>query len=126
MADRIDLVKKFHKKYKVPISKKPLLIPKDRFDLRFKLMKEEVEEYLIGAERGDLENVAKELADILYAVYGTVLEHGFQDIFDKIFFEVHRSHMSKDYSKCKMLKGKNYFEPNIKKFLKNNKNGKRN
>ncbi|OGI76851.1 hypothetical protein A3B85_01930 [Candidatus Nomurabacteria bacterium RIFCSPHIGHO2_02_FULL_37_13] len=117
MAKRINLVKKFHKKFQVPILKKPSLIPKDRSNLRYKLMKEEVEEYLRGVKNGDLENIAQELVDILYGVYGTILEHGLQDKIDKIFKEVHLSHMSKDYHKYKMVKGKNYFKPNIRKQL---------
>lgn len=117
MTKRIDLVKKFHKKFKIPTLKKPSLIPKDRSNLRYGLMKEEVEEYLLGAKNGDLENIAKELVDILYGVYGTILEHGLQDKIDAVFKEVHLSHMSKDYHKYKMLKGKNYFKPDVKKIL---------
>jgi predicted HAD superfamily Cof-like phosphohydrolase len=118
MTNRLALVKKFHKKFKVPDHKKPSLIPKDRYDLRYNLMKEEVEEYLLGAKNGDLENIAKELVDILYAVYGTVLEHGLEDKLDEIFAEVHRSHMSKDFHQYKMIKGKKYFKPDLKKILK--------
>ena len=118
MAHRINLVKKFHKKFKVPVLKKPSLIAKDRSNLRYALMKEEVEEYLEGVKNKDLENIAKELVDILYAVYGTILEHGLQDKIDKIFTEVHRSHMSKDYHQYKMIKGKKYFQPNLKKILR--------
>jgi len=117
MTKRIDLVKAFHKKFKVPILKKPSLIREDRSNLRYELMKEEVEEYLLGAKNGDLENIAKELVDILYGVYGTILEHGLQDKIDAVFEEVHLSHMSKDYNKYKMIKGKKYFKPNIKKIL---------
>ena len=113
----MDLVKEFHKKFKVPILKKPSLIPADRANLRYELMREEVEEYILGAKNNDLENIAKELVDILYGVYGTILEHGLQDKIDKIFAEVHRSHMSKDYSKYKMIKGKKYFKPNLKNIL---------
>ena len=80
-------------------------------------MKEEVEEYILGAKNGDLENVAKELADILYAVYGTILEHGLQDKINKIFKEVHLSNMSKNYHQHKMVKGEKYFKPNLKKIL---------
>ncbi len=119
MKKQINLVKKFHKKFKVPVGKKPTLIPKDRSDLRHRLMEEEVEEYLLGTKAKDLENIAKELVDILYAVYGTILEHGLEGKIEEIFNEVHRSHMSKDYYKYKMVKGKKYKEPNIKKILKN-------
>src|SRR3989344_5825836 len=119
MTKRMNLVKKFHKKFKVPILKKPSLIPVDRSSLRYKLMREEIGEYQKGVENDDLENIAKELVDILYSVYGTILEHGLQDKIDEIFKEVHLSHMSKDYSKYKMIKGKKYFEPNIQSILKN-------
>lgn len=84
-------------------------------------MKDEVEEYLAGAENGDIENIAKELADILYAVYGTILEHGLQDKIEAIFKEVHRSNMSKDYHEYKMIKGENYVEADIKKFFQDKK-----
>lgn len=117
MTNRIELVKEFHKKFKVPVLVKPSLIPADRATHRYNLMKEEVEEYIEGAQSGDLENIAKELVDILYALYGTILEHGLQDTFDRIFEEVHRSHMSKDYAEYKMVKGEHYFKPDIKKIL---------
>jgi predicted HAD superfamily Cof-like phosphohydrolase len=80
-------------------------------------MKDEVDEYLIGVQKGDLENVAKELADILHSVYGTILEHGLQDKMEAIFEEVCRSNMSKDYHKYKMVKGTRYTAANIKKLL---------
>ena len=71
-----------------------------------------------GAENGDIKNIAKELCDILYAVYGTILEHGLQDIIKDIFEEVNKSNMSKEYTEFKMKKGENYFEPDIDKFFK--------
>ena len=117
MKKQLNLVKAFHKKFKALISNKPSLIPEDRVSLRYRLMEEEIEEYLIGAKSGDIENIAKELADILYAVYGTIIEHGLQDKMEEIFEEVHKSQMSKDYHQYKMIKGKNYSKANIKKFL---------
>ena len=118
MKKELDLVREFHEKFKVPVLETPSLIPIDRSDLRFALMDEEVKEYREGAEKGDIENVAKELCDILYAVYGTVLEHGLQDKIEEIFEEVHRSHMSKDYHQYKMVKGEKYFKPDVGKFFK--------
>lgn len=117
MKTRINLVKDFHKKFKVPILEKPSLISKDRSNLRYELMKEEVEEYNLGVKNGDLENIAKELVDILYGVYGTILEHGLEEKINELFEEVHSSNMSKDYGKYKMVKGKKYFKPNLKKIL---------
>jgi predicted HAD superfamily Cof-like phosphohydrolase len=117
MRNELDLVKEFHDKFRVLISKDPSLIAEDRFLNRYKLMKDEVEEYLQGAGNGDLENIAKELSDILYAVYGTILEHGLQDKIEDIFTEVHRSNMSKEYHKYKPVKGAGYFEADVKKYL---------
>ncbi len=117
MRKQMDSVKEFHAKYKVLISKNPSLIAEDRYNNRYRLMKDEVDEYLEGARNGDLENIAKELADILYAVYGTILEHGLQDKMEDIFAEVHRSNMSKDYHEYKPVKGAGYFKADIKKYL---------
>ena len=119
MKKELALVREFHEKFNVPILEKPTLIPNDRSNLRFNLMDEEVKEYLEGTEKGDLENIAKELCDILYGVYGTILEHGLQDKIEDIFEEVHVSHMSKDYHQYKMIKGEKYFKPNVARILSN-------
>ncbi len=117
MKKQINLVKDFHKKFMQRVSEKPSLIPEDRSNNRYHLMKEEVEEYFAGARKGDMENVAKELADILYAVYGTIVEHGLQDKIEDIFEEVHKSNMSKEYHEYKMVKGQHYFKADIHKFF---------
>ena len=117
MKKQLELVKKFHQKFHVPILEEPSLIPEDRFMLRHKLMKDEVAEYLEGVQNKDIENIAKELADILYAVYGTILEHGLQDTMEEVFDEVHHSNMSKEYHQYKMIKGVGYRTANIKKVL---------
>ena len=119
MKTQLTLVQEFHEKFKVLVSSKPALIPEDRSSNRYRLMKDEVDEYLAGVKNGDLENIAKELADILYVVYGTILEHGLQNKIEAIFEEVHRSNMSKDYHEYKMIKGANFFKADIKKFFKN-------
>ena len=118
MKRQLSLVKAFHKKFRAPAATIPTVIPEDRIQLRYNLMREEVEEYLAGAKKGDIQNVAKELADILYAVYGTIIEHGLQDKMEAIFEEVHKSHMTKDYHQYKMVKGKKYKEANIRQFFK--------
>ncbi len=117
MKKQLALVKEFHEKFRQLNSSKPSLIPADRANNRHRLMKEEVEEYLKGVQAGDIENIAKELADILYSVYGTILEHGLQDQIEAIFEEVHKSNMSKDYSEYKMIKGKNYVKADLKRFF---------
>ncbi|MCH8519319.1 MAG: nucleoside triphosphate pyrophosphohydrolase family protein [Nanoarchaeota archaeon] len=119
MNKQLELVKDFHKKFNVPILETPRAEIGDRAQLRFNLIKEEVDEYIKGVEDNDPENIAKELCDILYCVYGTILEHGLQDVIDEIFEEVHKSQMSKTYSSQKMIKGDEYKEANISKFFKN-------
>lgn len=118
MKKELELVKQFHKKFKAPISESPILIPKKRGELRFKLIDEEVKEYLEGTKKEDIENIAKELCDILYSTYGTILEHGLQHIIEDIFEEVHNSHMTKEYSSSKMVKGENFIEADVSKFFK--------
>lgn len=113
MSDQIKMVEQFHNKFNVPVLETPGLVSKERSDLRFKLMDDEVEEYRQGVENQDLENIAKELADVLYACYGAILEHGLQNVMPEVFKRVHDSNMSKDYSKHKMVKGKSYFEADL-------------
>ena len=67
-------------------------VPDER-KLRINLLMEEVKEYLEGEEKHDLENIAKELADIIYIVCGTAASYGIP--LDKVFDEVHRSNMAK-------------------------------
>jgi predicted HAD superfamily Cof-like phosphohydrolase len=118
MKKELELVKEFHRKFKVPVAGQPTLISSKRSNLRYKLMLEEVEEYLSdGVDSHKIENIAKELADILYGVYGTILEHGLQDKMEEIFEANHQSQMSKDYSPQKMIKGENYFEMQAKEIL---------
>lgn len=117
MNFELNLVKEFHEKFDVPILVEPFLIPDERSSLRYKLIKEEVEEYQKGVENNDLNNIAKELADILYSTYGTILEHGLQDKIKNVFLEVHKSNMSKEFSNLKMIKGESYFDANINKIL---------
>lgn len=90
--------------------------------LRRRLLKEEVDEYFDGEDKDDLENVAKELADIIYIVCGTAASYGIP--LDKVFDEVHKSNLSKlvdgkvlRREDGKILKGPNYIPPNIKKVL---------
>lgn len=117
MKRELNLVKAFHIKFDSGVSEKPTLIPEDRSTHRYRMMKDEVEEYLKGVEQGDLVNIAKELADILYTVYGTIIEHGLEDKIEDIFAEVHRSNMSKDYHEYKMVKGEGYVKANVKQFF---------
>ena len=91
--------------------------------LRIDLIKEELEELTDAMKNKDLLEVADALTDILYVAYGA--GHVFGIDLDKCFEEVQNSNMSKldDNGKPiynefgKVLKGPNYFKPNLKKFF---------
>jgi predicted HAD superfamily Cof-like phosphohydrolase len=65
------------------------------------------------------------LGDQLYILCGTILKHGLQDKIEEVFDEIQNSNMSKLDAEGKpifredgkILKGPNYFPPNIFKIL---------
>ena len=93
-------------------------------NLRINLIKEELEELSIAIKQKNIIEVADALTDILYVTYGA--GHAFGIDLDKCFDEVQRSNMSKlnadgkpIYNENgKVMKGPNYFKPNLKQFLK--------
>jgi predicted HAD superfamily Cof-like phosphohydrolase len=117
MNTQLQQVIEFHQKFNVELQTKPTPISSEQSLKRYKFMREEVEEYLEGAEANDLPNIAKELCDILYTTYGTIIAHGLQDIIDDVFTEVHRSNMSKEYHPYKIRKGKDYTPAAVKQFF---------
>lgn len=113
------MVEDFHEKFHVSKADTPRLIDDETALNRYKFMREEVEEYLEGTLSKDLQNIAKELCDILYTTYGTIVAHGLQNKIEEVFMEVHRSNMSKDYHPIKAKKGKNYVPADIEQFFGN-------
>ena len=120
MKEQIEKVIEFHRAFSAPCKHEPVLID-ERSVLRFDLMKEENEEYLKAAAENDLIEVADALGDMLYILCGTIIEHGMQYKIEEIFNEIQRSNMSKlgldghpiFREDGKILKGPNYFKPNI-------------
>ena len=92
--------------------------------LRIDLIKEELDELTDAMKNNDLLEVADALTDILYVTYGA--GHAFGIDLDKCFEEVQNSNMSKlgedgkpIYNENgKVMKGPNYFKPNLNQFLK--------
>jgi predicted HAD superfamily Cof-like phosphohydrolase len=126
MKSKINAVTEFHTTFKLNMNSKPVAhIGEDRNLLRFNLMQEENEEYLEAANNNDLVEVADALGDMLYILCGTIIEHGMQDKIEAVFNEIQRSNMSKldENGKPiyredgKVLKGPNYFKPNISGIL---------
>ena len=92
--------------------------------LRYDLIKEELEELGQAIKDKDIKEVADALTDILYVTYGA--GHAFGIDLDKCFEEVQNSNMSKldadgkpIYNENgKVMKGPNYFKPDLSKFIK--------
>lgn len=126
MKNKIDAVKAFHTAFKLGHSEVLKAdLGKEKNTLRFNLMKEENEEYLEAANNNDLVEVADALGDMLYILCGTIIEHGMQYKIEEVFDEIQRSNMSKlgnDGNPIyredgKVLKGPNYFKPDIQSIL---------
>ena len=92
--------------------------------LRYDLIREELEELGQAIKDKDIKEVADALTDILYVTYGA--GHAFGIDLDKCFEEVQSSNMSKldangkpIYNENgKVMKGPNYFKPDLSKFIK--------
>ena len=126
MKKRIAAVTEFHTAFKLNMNQKPIAnIGEERKRLRLNWMKEEKEEQLEAAENNDIVEVADALGDMLYILCGTIIEHGMQDKIEEVFDEIQRSNMSKlgedgkpiYREDGKVLKGPNYFKPNIAEIL---------
>ena len=116
-------VKKFMKIFGQEIKEKAEF-PNDKIiSLRYELIREELEELKDALDKKDIKEVADALTDILYVTYGA--GHAFGIDLDKCFQEVQNSNMSKlgkdgkpIYNNMgKVMKGPNYFKPNLKKFI---------
>ncbi len=129
----ISAVEEFHDAFGIENKYEQTLVDKETAILRYKLMREENEEYLEACENNDLVEVADALGDQLYILCGTILKHGLQDKIEEVFTEIQRSNMSKldkngnpivndgiiDPTRPvgKVLKSDQYSQPNIKDIL---------
>jgi predicted HAD superfamily Cof-like phosphohydrolase len=126
MQEQLKKVEQFHDAFGIKNNYQPTaqLDPKTIL-LRYKLMREENEEYLEAAENGDMLEIADALGDMLYILCGTILAHGMQDKIEAVFSEIQRSNMSKldkngqpiYREDGKVLKSDQYFKPDIKTVL---------
>ena len=116
-------VKKFMLTFGQDVKAKPSF-PSDKIiNLRCSLIEEELSELKEAVKNKDITEVADALTDILYVTYGAGHAYGID--LDKCFDEVQNSNMSKlgvdekpIYNDSgKVMKGPNYFKPNLKKFL---------
>ena len=117
-------VKLFMKTFGQKVNDKPNFPDTNIVELRYSLIKEELEEFHQAIQDKNLKEIADSLTDILYVTYGA--GHAFGIDLDKCFDEVQKSNMSKlgddgkpIYNKHgKVMKGPKYFKPDLSKYLK--------
>ena len=117
-------VKTFMEIFGQEVKNKPSFSSEKINDLRYELIREELEEFKEALKNKDILEVADALTDILYVTYGA--GHAFGIDLDKCFEEVQQSNMSKLDEKGKpiynesgkIMKGPSFFKPNLTKFVK--------
>ena len=135
MQQQLKDLERFQKVFNSTYNETPTLLSEEDWKLRYKLSLEELEEYKEACEQGDIVEIFDAILDRLFLAFGDAVSHGLQDKLIDGFNEVVRSNMSKldnngkpiingednvwDESrpKGKILKSKNFFEPNLKQFL---------
>ena len=131
MKKQIEQVKEFNKVFGIK-DVKPYL--------RYDMIAEELDEYFSASHKVQIYNLedgshkaervvepieqADAIGDMLYLLFGAVIDAGLEDKIEPILDEIHRSNMSKiedgvvlRRADGKVLKGKNYFKPNINAIL---------
>jgi predicted HAD superfamily Cof-like phosphohydrolase len=93
MTDEQTMVQDFHRKFDILIQPAPTNLTDETRQLRVRLIQEEFDELKESMATGNLASVAKEMADLLYVVYGTAVSYGID--MKPVFQEVHRSNLSK-------------------------------
>ena len=116
-------VKTFMKTFGQMVRTKPQFPDEETMQLRYDLIKEELNELEQAMKTKDLKEVADALTDILYVTYGAGCAYGID--LDRCFKEVQRANMSKlgkdgkpiYNDRGKVMKGPNYLAPNLKQFV---------
>ena len=116
-------VRTFMETFNQEVKTKPSFSTDKINNLRYDLIKEELEELKVAMENKDLLEVADALTDILYVTYGA--GHALGIDLDKCFDEVQNSNMSKlgkngkpiFNESGKVMKGPKYFKPDLTKFV---------
>lgn len=123
----LEQVQEFHETYGLPVKSAPDISDPKTNDLRINLLAEELEELKEALAAGDIVEVLDALTDLQYVLDGAYLSFGLHSVKDAAFNEVQRSNMSKlgadgkpirRESDGKILKGPNFFEPDLAQFVK--------
>lgn len=119
-------VQEFHETYGLPVQSVPDISDEKTNALRINLLAEELDELKEALAAGDLVETLDALIDLQYVLDGAFLSFGLHHVKEAAFDEVHRSNMSKlgedgkpirRESDGKVLKGPNYFKPDIAQFI---------
>lgn len=139
MQRLIDALEQFQTTFKGPCNHTPTLLPFEDYELRYKLLREENQEYLDACNNGDEVEVLDALVDSLFVIMGSFVAHGMQGILLEAFNEVAKSNMSKTDENGnpiingengvhdptrplgKVLKSDRYFAPRLKQILESGK-----
>lgn len=132
MSDKTTLeqVHEFHATYGAAIKDVPDISDKALNDFRVRLLQEELDELREALADGDIVETLDALTDIQYVLDGAFLSLGLHSVKDAAFAEVHRSNMSKlgadgkpilRESDGKVLKGPDYFKPDLSQFIQTKK-----
>ena len=123
----LEQVKIFHETYGLPVKDAPDISDPQTNELRINLLAEELDELQEALANNDMVEVLDALTDLQYVLDGAYLSFGLHHLKTAAFEEVQRSNMSKlgedgkpirRESDGKVLKGPNYFKPDIAQFLK--------
>ena len=93
MYEAQKMVREFHREFDIHVAESPSVPDPKTMVLRERLIQEEFDELKEALKAENLPAIAKELADLLYVVYGTAVSYGID--MAPVFREVQRSNMSK-------------------------------
>lgn len=126
----LEQVQEFHETYGLPVRADIDLSCAQTKQLRINLLQEELDELKEALANDDPQETLDALIDLQYVLDGAFLSFGLQAVKELAFDEVHRSNMSKlgadgkpirREGDGKVMKGPNYFAPDLSKFIKKNK-----
>lgn len=125
MATNFERSAEFMRAFGQDVHSKPTLQKKEVGELRYELIREELQELREAMDKSDILEIADALTDLLYVVYGAGHSYGID--LDKCYYEVHRSNMTKlgpdgkpiYREDGKVLKGPDYEKPRLVNILLN-------
>ena len=126
----LEQVQEFHETYGLPVEAAPKIDDEKTNALRINLLAEELDELKEALAAGDVVEVLDALTDLQYVLDGAYLSFGLHAVKTAAFDEVHRSNMSKlgedgkpirRPEDGKVMKGPNYFKPDIAQFVQSKK-----